>query len=582
MNDALSIGLLLLGVMWPLWLTLMLTFRRGRSLVWYLVPWAALPALIASLWVTPSDMHWNLSSLLLGSVIGFDATSQVFLGMTALLWTVSGVYAHFYLSKSKQCAQRTRFYVFFMLAMAGNFGLIVAQDLPSFYFGFTLMSFAAYGLVVFNGDVAALRAGRVYIMLVVVGELMLFAAILMSMQTADATTFDAVRIGLVSADNRNWIIFLALVGFGIKVGVIGLHVWLPLAHSIAPTPASAVLSGAMLKAGVLGWLQLLPMGEMAMPNWGVVMIVLGLFSAFYGVVIGLTQRNPKTLLAYSSISQMGIITLFVGLGMLAPQVWPFILPSIALYALHHGLSKGALFLGTGLSGSHHLIQRRWIWIGLCLPALALAGAPWSSGMFAKELVNSYTFYAPEPWNTLLPILLSASAVATSLLMARLLYLIRPAAQPFGLTPTAGLVWPWVLLLLAILFAPWWLNVSLSEHPWQWQMIKSFWPILLAIFIALIVLKTNRFQSLKPVPAGDVLVLIEKCIQLLRHMAEKLTEIRPIFCKVQWWCRVQLISLLAVTMVQMKQAEKYLAQWNVAILLVSVMVLIVMLMNIDLF
>ncbi len=571
MNDTLSIGLLLLGVVWPLWLTLMLTFKGEHSLTRHLLPWAALPALVASLLVTPSDSHWFFPSILLGVEVGLDATGQVFLFFTALLWTVAGGYARAYFPKPKQ---RIRFYLFFMLAMAGNFSLILAQDLPSFYLGFTLMSFAAYGLIVFSGGVPALRAGRVYIVLVVVGELMLFTAMLMATQATGAITFDAVRIGLVSADNRDWIILLALMGFGIKVGVIGLHVWLPLAHPVAPTPASAVLSGAMLKAGLLGWLQLLPMGEMALPNWGVTMIILGLLSAFYGVAIGLTQRDPKTLLAYSSISQMGMITLLVGLGMLAPQVWSVILPAIAFYALHHGLSKGALFLGVGLSGSHHRLQRRWVWIGLYLPALALAGAPWTSGMLAKELVNAYTLYAPEPWSSLLPVLLSVSAMATALLMARLLYLMRPAAQPFGLPPTTGLVWPWIVLLLAILLVPWWLGSLLPEQAGSLLIIKSLWPIFLAMFVVWIVLKVKLFQSLNPIPAGDVWGIVTRFFQPLHRMVSKQVQacIQSIFCKVQDGSLVKLRQLLATAMAGIKQIEKYLARWSVASFLVMLVLI----------
>jgi formate hydrogenlyase subunit 3/multisubunit Na+/H+ antiporter MnhD subunit len=564
MNAIFSVGLLLLGVIWPLLLTLMLAFKGGRSLALHLSPWAALPALVASLLVTPSDMRWNLSGVLFGSELGLDATGQVFLLLTALIWTVAGIYARTYFPQPEQ---RTRFYVFFMLAMAGNFGLILAQDLPSFYFSFSLMSFAAYGLVVFKGDVAALRAGRVYIILVVIGELMLFAAMLMATQATDAITFDAVRIGLIDADNRDWVIFLALVGFGIKVGVISLHVWLPLAHPVAPTPASAVLSGAMLKAGLLGWLRFLPMGEMALPEWGSLMIVLGFSSAFYAVVIGLTQRDPKTLLAYSSISQMGILTLTVGLGMLAPQAWPVILPGIAFYALHHGLSKGALFLGVGLSGSHHPLQRRWVWIGLCLPALALAGAPWTSGMLAKDLVKTYSLYAPTPWNSLLPILLSASAVATALLMARLLYLIRPAAQPFGLAPVVGLVWPWTVLLLSVLLAPWWLGYSLPEQAVNLQIIKSLWPILLAFFVMIIVLKMNLFQSLQPVPAGDILVFLEQSFQPVCRIVRKLVSILYFASQALQRYKFLLMRLVEVVMARIQMTEKYFTHWSLAISLV---------------
>ncbi|MCF6346563.1 MAG: hypothetical protein L3J00_08885 [Thiomicrorhabdus sp.] len=434
------------------------------------------------------------------------------------------------------------------------------------------MSFAAYGLVVFNGDVAALRAGRVYIALVVVGELMLFVALLLAVQATDTTTFNAVRIALIDADNRDWIILLAFTGFGIKVGVIGLHVWLPLAHSVAPAPASAVLSGVMLKAGVLGWLRLLPIEDVVLPEWGSFMIVLGGISAFYGVIIGVTQRNPKTLLAYSSISQMGIITLFVGVGMLAPQAWSIILPSIAFYALHHGLSKGALFLGVGILGDSRRRQRCWVWFGLCLPALALAAAPWTSGMLAKNLVNSSVLYAPAPWSSFLPVLLSASAVATALLMARFLYLTRPAAKPFGLVPVTGLVWPWMVLLLAVLLAPWWLGSSLPEQAGKLQMIKSLWPILLALLVTVMVLKMNVFHSLRPVPAGDIFVLIERCFKPLYCMARKWLDILC-FCS-QIWQRYLFLMIRRVQniMASILTLERGFTLWSRAIYFVVIIAL----------
>jgi formate hydrogenlyase subunit 3/multisubunit Na+/H+ antiporter MnhD subunit len=569
MNTTLSGGLLLLGVIWPLLLTLMLVFRRINPAALHLAPWAALPALVVSLLLTPSDIRWQLPGVLMGSELGLDTTGQMFLLLSAFLWTAAGVYARAYFP---QPDQRTRFYFFFLLAMAGNFGLIVAHDLPGFYLGFTLMSFASYGLVIFNGTAAALRAGRVYIGLVVVGELMLFVALLLAVQATGATSFDAVRVGLIDADNRDLVILLTLAGFGIKTGIFGLHVWLPLAHPVAPTPASAVLSGAMIKAGLLGWLRLLPLGEIALPSWGITVIILGLAAAFYGVVIGLTQRDPKTLLAYSSISQMGIMTMAMGLGMLAPEAWPVILPGIAFYALHHALSKGALFLGAGLAGSHHRLQRRWVWFGLWLPALALAGAPWSSGMLAKGLIKTYALYAPVPWDGLLPVLLSASAVATALLMARLLYLLRPAGQPVGLVPMAGLVWPWVAVLMAVLLAPWWLGPTLSKQLGSMQAIESLWPVLLAFFVTVVVLWAGLFQSVRPLPAGDILVLWERSLQPLYRMVRSWGRIQYTFSATQRWCQDRMVNLVAFAIAIMKRTEDYFARWDVAVFLVVIMLL----------
>ena len=94
-------------------------------------------------------------------------------------------------------------------------------------------------------------------------------------------------------------------GFGIKAGALALHFWLPLAHPAAPVPASAVLSGAMIKAGLLGWLRFLPLGYAALPAAGLGLVGVGLAAALIGAAAGALQRNPKTVLAWSSVARWG-------------------------------------------------------------------------------------------------------------------------------------------------------------------------------------------------------------------------------------------------------------------------------------
>ena len=327
MNEILFPLSITLVVILPLLCAAAIAIRSTDAVAFRLAPWMALPALVLAVFV-PEDTLLRLPGLLLGTQLGLaDETGRLFLLFTALLWWLAGMYAQSYLSDP---SGRKRFFIYYLLSMTGNFGLILAQDVASFYLFFTLMSFASYGLVIHERSIAALRAGRIYIILVLIGEVMLFAAMVMATASAGSNGFDDIRKALVQAESRDLIIFLALIGFGIKAGVLGLHVWLPLAHPVAPTPASAVLSGAMIKAGLLGWLRLLPLGEVAFLSWGDAFIALGLATAFYGVLIGLTQRDPKTLLAYSSISQMGILTTAVGIGLTAPDTYPAMLTVITL------------------------------------------------------------------------------------------------------------------------------------------------------------------------------------------------------------------------------------------------------------
>ena len=111
---------------------------------------------------------------------------------------------------------------------------------------------------------------------------------------------------------------LLIAGFGIKLALPGLHFWLPQAYAVTPAPAVAVLSGAMIKAGLLGWLRFLPPGDGELAGWGQTLIIMGLVGTFFGVVLGLLQQQPRLLLGYSSISKMGVLTL----GMGAMLAWP--------------------------------------------------------------------------------------------------------------------------------------------------------------------------------------------------------------------------------------------------------------------
>jgi len=508
---------LVILVILPALLALALVFRATHAATLQLAPWAALPVLLLVIFAPPSETM-QLPWLLLGSELGLnDETDRLFLLFTALLWTLAGLFSRAYLADQ---LRRTAFYVYFLLAMTGNLGLILAQDLSSFYVFFALMSFASYGLVVHERTSAVLYAGRVYIIMVVIGELALFVAMVMAMGASNATGFAAVRAGLAQAESQDLIILLVFIGFGIKAGVIGLHLWLPLTYTAAPIPASAVLSGAMINAGLLGWLRLLPLGEVALLNWAEVFILLGLAAAFYGVVVGLTQRDPKTLLAYSSISQMGIMTLGVGLALAAPNANPLILIAITLYALHHGLNKSALFLGVGVIAACHEHQRRWVWWLLWIPALALAGVPLSSGMLVKGLLKAQTTHAPEHWVTLLPMLLSASAVATTILVGRFMVILaKPKAATSAHDSTTGLIWPWAMLVVSSVALPWWFAPAIPKLFSAASVIASTWPVLLGSLLLLAVLLWTAYrrrqrgqepiiESYVPqIPPGDLLVPI---------------------------------------------------------------------------
>ncbi|MCK7582823.1 MAG: NADH/ubiquinone/plastoquinone (complex I) [Chromatiales bacterium] len=378
----------------------------------WLVLIAPLPAL-AGLALLPPDATLELPWLLLGTALGFDETTRVFLLFTALVWSLAAVSV---VERLGTAPGTGRFRLLFLLALAGNLWLILAREPVGFYVGFALMGLAAYGLILHPGGLTRRRAGRVYLAMTLIGELALFVALLLMARTQGVTW------SLPETPTPDGaVITLLLLGFGIKAGLMPLHPWLPLAYSAAPAPAAAVLSGAMSKVALLGWLRLLPLGQVALPEWGMLFVWLGLVSLLVALGVGLVQTDPRRVLAYSSISKAGLFVLLLGLLLLEPALTPVGVGALTLYAAHHALVKSGLFLGLGLRDPDP--ARPLVRAGLILLALALAGAPLTSGALAKYVLKPVLVSPGWIW---LDLALMLATVATALLMARFVWLIWPA------------------------------------------------------------------------------------------------------------------------------------------------------------
>jgi hydrogenase-4 component B len=382
-----------------------------HRLAWWTPAVAAVPALAAALLV-PIGESLDLPWLLLGARFGLDEIGRIFLIFTSILWIAAGIHAA---ASMRGTPHVGRFNTFFLLAMAGNLWLIVGQDLVSFYVGFALMGISSYGLVIHEGDRSALRAGKVYLVLTLGAELALFAALVMIASMTGSIT--PTPEDLVDLDDLA--IALLVLGLAVKAGLIPLHVWLPLAHPAAPIPASAVLSGAMIKVALLGWLRFLPVGEVALPGWGLLFVFAGLATALYAAPIGILQSNPKVLLAYSSVGKMGLMAVTLGLMLIEPAMAPVAAIGLALYAGHHALTKGGLFLGVGLrksAGAQGLVLG-----GLVLLALSMAAVPLTSGAVAKYGIKPIFVDSDWAW---LQVAVALTTVATAWMMVRFVWSLK--------------------------------------------------------------------------------------------------------------------------------------------------------------
>ncbi len=410
-----------------------------------------------------------------------DELSRAWLGFTALLWGCAGVFAS---SSQRDDPKRRRFWTFWSLALSGNLLLIIATDALSFYLGFSAMSLAAYGLIVHQHGPGPRRAGRLYLQLAICGEMALLAALMLRSHAAGGEfAFAAWR----SLPMDGLTLLLLLIGLGLKAGFWPLHVWLPLAHPVAPAPASAVLSGAMLKAGFLGLWRCMPEGDPLLANWADVLLGIGIFGALYSALLGLTSDRAKAALAYSSVSQMGYLLMVVALAWRHPQQTQALTVVLMLYGVHHGLAKGALFLSAGLIHAGRL--PRICWLLLTIPALAIIGLPLTSGggvkTALKEGWSAGDFSGWLVWLTL-------SSLTTALLLLRAVWLLRrdardaPACRP----PLPQLL-PWALLSSSSLLLPWFwpaLREPMLHGLYPGGIWAALWPLLLALGVAGVALK----------------------------------------------------------------------------------------------
>lgn len=231
--------------------------------------------------------------------------------------------------------------------------VITSSNLISFLISWEIMSLVSYALVVFESTQPEnSRAGLIYIIMTHIGTaFIMIAFMLIYINTGSLEISSAGE--LLTPQIKNILFILFMLGFGVKAGVIPLHVWLPYAHPAALSNISALMSGIMIKTAVYGLLRfiLVVLGA-SNPWWGVIILSLGVISTVLGIAYALMEHNYKRLLAYSSIENIGIILIGLGISLTAYSENQMTIAGIALLAalfhvINHSLFKGALFLGAG-------------------------------------------------------------------------------------------------------------------------------------------------------------------------------------------------------------------------------------------
>ena len=363
----------------------------------------------------------------------WDPLSAFFVLLLSMASTGIGLFSSHYFRNVDSRTQSLLFfnYHWFLASMVWVF---LAADAYGFLMAWEFMALSSYFLIVaFKTSPETNFAGFLYLLIAHLGGVaILFSFTVMSPEQADFT-FDAMRHGLLSPTHANLAFILALIGFGAKAGLLPLHVWLPEAHPAAPSPVSALMSGVMLKTAIYGMLRvffdLLSTQNLA-THCGLIVLLAGLLTALLGVILAAMQTDMKRLLAYSSIENMGIIVLAIGLALLFNKANLPVFAALALVAalfhcFNHSLFKSLLFLCTGnvlhATGERNLgklggliTHMPWVAGFALIGTLAIAGIPPLNGFFSEWLLVQALLFSPKIPTPYLAMLIPVAAAAFAL------------------------------------------------------------------------------------------------------------------------------------------------------------------------
>lgn len=331
-----------------------------------------------------------------GLSLKIDMFRYIFIWLTSLIWFLVTVYSVQYLNSYKN---RNRYYLFFMLTYWSTLGIFISENLLNLFTFFEIMSLTSYPLIIHDEDEYSHEAGDTYIIMAVTGGLVLLMGLFLLFDYTQTLEMSSLKNSLDSLGGIKYaIVSLIVFGFGIKAGMFPLHIWLPKAHPAAPAPASAVLSGVLLKTGIFG---IMITSQIITPNdknISLAILILGFITMFLGGFLALFQRNIKRILAYSSMSQMGYILVAIGLMGILEEHKYMAFYGTTYHIINHMIFKVLLFMGAGVIymylhelsinhiggfGKNKKLLKFLFFIGIC----GITAMPGFNGFISKNIIH---------------------------------------------------------------------------------------------------------------------------------------------------------------------------------------------------
>lgn len=327
------------------------------------------------------------------------------------------------------------------LFLAGMALVLLADDAYMFMVAWETMALSSYFLVTTDHNVPDIRkAGFLYLLIAHVGAIgiLLSFGVMQGGHGIVAYTFAAMREAHLTGFWSSVAFLLALFGFGAKAGMLPLHVWLPEAHPAAPSPVSALMSGIMLKTAIYGILRVtFDLLGTQQWWWGVLALALGLITAIFGVMFAAVQGDMKRLLAYSSIENIGLMLVGIGLAIIFHVYGKDALAALSLtatlyHSLNHAFFKSLLFIGTGsilhATGERNmgrmggLIRHMpWVAVLMLVGVLSISGLPPFNGFVSEWLLLQAFLLSPGLPNNYINMLIPVAAAVIALAAALAAY-----------------------------------------------------------------------------------------------------------------------------------------------------------------
>ena len=347
---------------------------------------------------------------------------RIVYGLIALwMWVMTTLFSFEYFEHHRDHLKR--YWFFTILTFIATEGVMFSADLMTSFVFFEILSLTSFTWVIHEESAEAIRAAKTYFFIAVIGGLILFMGLALMSYTTGTLEYGRLYEA-IQASRYPKLTFAAgvciLFGFGAKAGMFPLHIWLPKSHPVAPSPASALLSGILTKVGIFGILMTAVPGFIGDAAFGLIILIAGTITMALGAVIALFSVNLKRTLACSSMSQIGfilvgtgtlvLITALTGDGgeasHLSEEAAQLAHSGLSLHMVNHSLLKLTLFMAAGVFVMRlHMLnlndirgygrRKPWLLIPFLLGALGISGVPFFNGYISKTLLHEGLVLARE-------------------------------------------------------------------------------------------------------------------------------------------------------------------------------------------